>query len=157
MAAMTVVFREDYRKVWLCDSFEGLPEPSPAIYPADAGSVWYKYKQLAVDIESVERLFKSYGLNGENIRYVRGYFRDTLDLVTCDKIAVLRMDADMYESTIQVLNALLKRVQSGGYVIVDDYYAVPECKLAVDEYLAREHMSVSIKQIDWGGAFWRVE
>ncbi len=61
----------------------------------------------------------------------------------------------MYESTMDALNALYDKVSPGGFVIVDDYGVLPQCKRAVTEF--RESLGITdpIHEVDWTGAFWR--
>jgi Macrocin-O-methyltransferase (TylF) len=144
------------RKVWLFDSFEGIPAPDSVSFPHDAGAEWHLYPELAVPLDVVRDLFASYGLLSEQVQFVKGYFRDSLQEFKGDSIAVLRLDGDLYESTWQVLDALYDRVQIGGFVIVDDYHALETCKAAVDDFIEARGISATLQKIDWGGAFWRV-
>jgi len=90
---------DPYRKVWLCDSFRGLPPPSPEKYAADAGDRHHTYEELAVTQEQVRANFARYGLLDERVEFVAGWFRDTLPSAPISRISVLRLDGDMYEST----------------------------------------------------------
>jgi O-methyltransferase len=72
-------------------------------------------------------------------------------------LAVLRLDCDMYGSTIEVLNALYGKLSVGGYCIVDDYSSIPECKKAVDDYISQNRLKVKKHEIDWTGIYWRKE
>jgi hypothetical protein len=72
------------------------------------------------------------------------------------RFAVIRLDGDMYESTIIALEQLYPKLSIGGYLIVDDY-ALPACRQAVDTYRLRHEIQEPIMRIDWTGAFWRKE
>lgn len=74
-----------------------------------------------------------------------------------DRIAVLRLDGDMYESTMNILESLYRRVSLGGFVVVDDYGALANCKAAVDDFRSRLQIRESLQPIDWTGVLWRRE
>ena len=145
------------RKVWLADSFSGLPKSDGTKYEADKGDLHSKEEALSVSREEVENNFNTYGLLDENVEFLVGWFKDTLPKAPINKIAVLRLDGDMYESTINALDALYHKVSQNGYVIVDDYHAVAACKLAVHDYLDQHSLgeNVSIKEIDGTGVYWK--
>jgi len=98
--------------VILADSFAGLPPPDPDRYPADAGSVFHEYPDLAVPLDEVRRNFARFGLLDEQVMFIPGLFKDTLPKAPVDRLAVLRLDGDMYESTIQALDSLYDKVSS---------------------------------------------
>jgi len=143
------------RIVWLADSFEGLPKPDAAKYPEDAGLRLHAVPGLAISLEEVMLNFREYGLLDEQVRFLKGWFRDTLPKAPMERLAVLRLDGDMYESTIEALEHLYPKLSPGGYVIVDDYGAVPGCRRAVDDFRKREGITEKIEEIDWSGVFWR--
>jgi O-methyltransferase len=70
-------------------------------------------------------------------------------------LAVLRLDGDLYESTIDVLRPMYPKVSPGGFVVVDDYFSWPGCRKAVDEYREANGIVAEMKRIDWTGAYWR--
>jgi O-methyltransferase len=123
----------DTRLVWVADSFEGLPRPDPSRYPADEGVRYHEREELAVSLETVQQNFARYGLLDDQVRFLPGWFRETLPAAPIERLAVLRLDGDMYESTIVALDALYPRLSPGGYVIVDDYKLV-RCRAAVDDF-----------------------
>ena len=141
------------RTVWLADSFQGLPPPDPA-YPADEGNTLHAVSELAVSLDEVQANFARYGLLDEQVRFLEGWFRDTLPTAPIKTLAGLRLDGDLYESTIVALDALYPKLSPGGYVIVDDY-ALPMCRQAVDDFRARHRIEVPLEQVDWTGAHWR--
>jgi hypothetical protein len=144
------------RCVWVADSFEGLPEPNEKSYPADMGDTFHSYKELAVSLEQVKMNFEKYDLLDEQVKFLKGWFKDTLNDAPIEKLALLRLDGDMYESTWDALTALYPKVSSGGYVIVDDYHVVEGCRIAVHDYLAKNRLSPEIKEIDGVGVYWMV-
>jgi len=143
------------RRVWVADSFEGLPPPNANKYPADAGLRLHKSKALAVSVDEVRANFKEYGLLDEQVHFLRGWFRDTLPTAPIERLAVLRLDGDMYESTMDALTSLYQRVSPGGYVIVDDYGAVPACRRAIEDFRRKQGTAEPLCEIDWSGVYWR--
>lgn len=95
-------------------------------------------------------------LDEQRVRFLEGWFSDTLPDAPIEKIAILRLDGDLYESTMDVLTALYERVQPGGYVIVDDYGDWEPCRRAVDEFRANRRIEARIEPIDGSGVYWRV-
>jgi O-methyltransferase len=144
-----------HRLVWGADSFEGLPKPDPERYPADEGDRHWTFPQLTVSQEEVEANFARYGLLDDQVRFLPGWFRETLPTAPIERIAVLRLDGDMYESTMVALEALYPKLSPGGFVIVDDYNCVPQCKLAVDEFRAAHAIVDPLEPIDWTAVYWR--
>ena len=145
------------RTVWVADSFAGLPEPDGKKYKLDKGDLHYKEAALSVSRDQVEDNFRSYGQLDENVKFLEGWFKDTLPSAPIQKVAVLRLDGDMYESTMDALLSLYEKVTPNGYVIVDDYHAVEGCKKAVHDYLDAncKNEKVEIKEIDGTGVFWK--
>ena len=143
------------RFVWVADSFEGLPPPDTANYPADTGLDLSQIAELAVSLETVQDNFSRYGLLDDQVRFLEGYFRDTLPFAPIQKLALLRLDGDLYESTIQSLTYLYPKLSPGGFVIVDDYNAIEPCKRAVHDYLETPDLSVELQPVDWTAVYWR--
>jgi len=155
MRALQCLAGEENRRVWLADSFQGLPLPDEADI-ADKGSAFHRVTELAVSRADVESRFQRYGLLDENVRFIEGWFSESLPGADTGPIALLRVDADMYRSTLDALNHLHHRVVSGGYVIVDDYGAIPECRMAVDEFRSNTNVTSPIMPIDFTGVFWQL-
>ena len=143
------------RCVWVADSFAGLPKPDAARYPADAGDRHWTYGELAISLQQVRANFGRYGLLDDQVRFLPGWFKDTLSAAPIEKLAVLRLDGDMYESTMDAIVPLYPKLSPGGFVIVDDYGAVPACKRATDDYRAKNGIDTPIQTIDWTGVYWR--
>ncbi len=156
MRAVIAATGDQSRDTWLFDSFEGLPKPDAGSFPKDKGlDLWMYNNYLAVSLEDVSANFARYDLLDERTRFIRGWFRDTIPNAPVNKISVLRLDGDLYESTWMVLTHLYPKLSPGGFVIVDDYGAVPACKAAVDEFRAKHWIGSPITQVDWTGVFWR--
>lgn len=143
------------RVVWAADSFEGLPEPNAKDYPADAGLRFNEFKALAVPLEQVKENFARYGLLDGQVRFLKGWFRDTLPSAPLERLAVLRLDGDLYESTSDALNNLYPRLQTGGYVIVDDYNDIAACRQAVADYRDRHRITERVMPVDWSAVYWK--
>ena len=154
MRAVLKAYNETDRIVWVADSFQGVPRPNPTLYPADAGETFWKMPHLVVPLEEVQRNFQRYELLDSQVRFLVGWFRDTLPKAPIDRLAVLRLDGDLYESTMDSLNNLYPKLSSGGYVIIDDY-ALPTCRAAVDDYRSRYKISEPIVRIDYYGSYWQ--
>ena len=145
------------RTVWLADSFAGLPAPDAARYPADRGADLHTYTALAVPLEAVRGNFERYGLLDGQVRFLQGWFRDTLPGAPIERLAILRLDGDLYESTMDALTALYDRLSPGGFVIVDDYGVFENCRAAIADFRAARGIATRIQEIDGSGVFWQRE
>lgn len=139
----------------MADSFEGLPPPDPDRYPEDKGNRLHTYDDLAVSMEEVQRNFERYGLLDDQVRFLKGWFRDTLSEAPIAALAVARLDGDMYESTMDSLVHLYPKLSVGGYLIVDDYGAFRVCRQAVHDYRKAHGIDDEIRKVDWSGVFWQ--
>jgi O-methyltransferase len=142
------------RVVWVADSFEGLP-PSDGRFAADAGDQHYTKPELAISQEEVEENFRRYDLLDDQVKFLKGWFSETLPTAPIDQIAVLRLDGDMYASTMDALDALYDKVSVGGFVVVDDYGAVKGCAQAIHDFRDARGITDEIVPIDWAGVYWR--
>src|SRR5262245_35837183 len=156
MRAARAAYGDEARRVWVADSFEGLPAPEAGV-EADRGDQHHGYETLAVSLERVQANFARYGLLDERVRFLKGWFKDTLTKAPIDQLAIARLDGDMYASTMDAIRPLYPRLSIGGYLIVDDYGIVPGCKQAVDEYRAERGITEPIVDIDGWGVYWRRE
>jgi O-methyltransferase len=142
MRAVLEALKDRNRKVWLFDSFEGLPKPDSASFPKDKDDPHWTYAHyLSVSLEQVKANFAKYELLDERTQFVKGWFRDTIPNSNIKNISVLRLDGDMYESTWLVLTHLYPKLSSGGFTIIDDYGAIPSCKAAVDDFRAKDSIA----------------
>ena len=155
MRAILKAHRVTDRTVWVADSFEGLPAPDAQKHSADTGDQHHTRSDLAVSVEMVKENFERYDLLDDQVKFLKGWFSDTLPTAPIDKIAVLRLDGDMYASTMDALNALYEKVTPGGYVIVDDYGAVPACAKAIHDYMDEHGIKDELVEIDWASVYWR--
>lgn len=156
MRAVLAAYVDETRRVWLADSFAGVPPPDTANYQADKGIRLDRAARiLAVSEEEVRANFQRYALLDDQVRFLPGWFKDTLHKAPIDQIAVLRLDGDLYESTIQALDALYPRLSPGGFCIIDDYHAIKACQQAVADYRAKHGVTAEIVEIDGTGVLWR--
>lgn len=142
------------RQVWVCDSFQGLPQPKGDQYPSDRGDTHWTAPYLSVSLEQVQTNFEGYNLLDGNLVFVKGWFSDTLPLIPEDtRFSVLRLDGDMYESTIVALENLYPKLSVGGYLIVDDY-GLPNCRQALNDYREFHGITDEYVKIDNSSAYW---
>lgn len=143
------------RRVWVADSFEGVPPPNPREFPADRDDVCYTFPALAVPLETVRANFSRYGLLDDQVVFLKGWFRDTLPGAPIDRLAILRLDGDMYESTMQALAALYDKVSLGGFVIVDDFGVLENCRQAIADFRSSRNIKDRVFNIDDTGIYWQ--
>jgi O-methyltransferase len=126
------------RKYFLFDSFEGMP-PAQEI-DGDKAISWQQRPDSDNNRAEIDFAKRAMALSkATDVTYCPGWFSDTLTgFEAPGGIAVLRLDADWYESTMQCLDALYPQVVPGGLILIDDYYMFDGCSKAVHEYLARE-------------------
>lgn len=142
------------RKVFVADSFEGLPKPDTDKYHSDKGDQHHVQSFLAVSKEEVENNFKRYDLLDKQVIFLKGWFKDTLPQAPIDKLSILRLDGDMYGSTMDALENLYPKLSKGGYCIIDDY-ALQGCRSAVDDYRIKHSITSEIKEIDRSSCYWK--
>jgi len=155
MRAMLAVLGAADRRVWVADSFMGLPKPDAAAYPADAQDTLYAVKFLGVSLDEVKANFAKFNMLDDRVQFLKGWFKDTLPTAPIDKLAILRLDGDMYESTMNALDALYAKVSLGGFVVVDDY-VLENCKKAIHDFRDRHKIVEPLEPIDPYSVFWRV-
>lgn len=143
------------RSVWCADSFHGLPKPDPQNFPQDAGDRHHEFEALAVTLEQVQANFMKYGLLDDQVKFLQGWFKDTLPSAPIKSLAILRLDGDIYQSTIESLQFLFDKLSVGGYVIIDDYGAVSACRQAVTDFRNSRGITDSIQPIDGIGVYWQ--
>jgi O-methyltransferase len=144
------------RTVWVSDSFQGLPPPDPARYPADTGDTLHTMGGLAVGVDQVKHNFERYGLLDDQVKFLVGWFKDTLPTAPIETIAVMRLDGDMYESTWQAIEALYPKLSPGGFCIVDDFGShASQCGRAINDYRKAHGITEEIIDVDGFGAYWR--
>lgn len=150
------------RHLWLFDSYEGLPDPGERDIKADNTTGDHvrplpKGSCLGTLEEVQSLLFAKFGFNPSKISFVKGWFENTVPATQSqlEKIAMLRIDGDWYESTKVCLEHLYDKVSPGGVIVVDDYLSCIGCKLAVDEFIAARKLPVILQGDGRGGCFFR--
>ncbi|MBW4495248.1 MAG: TylF/MycF family methyltransferase [Oscillatoria princeps RMCB-10] len=154
MRAILKAYGVTDRLVWVADSFEGLPAPNPTKYPEDAKWNLHLVDVLAVSLDEVMSNFERYGLLDERVRFLKGWFRDTLPHAPIEKLAVLRLDGDLYESTMDALVNLYPKLSIGGYAIVDDW-TLDSCRQAIDDFRNQNGITDEIVPIDRSAVYWQ--
>lgn len=159
MRAVLAAHGIDDRSVWAADSFQGLPEPEQD----SVDNMLYNLppvvgiERFAVSLDSVKRNFERYGLLDEQVRFLPGWFSETLPQAPIERIAVLRLDGDFYSSTMDTLTHLYPKVVPGGYIIVDDWGISQVCgeQAAVVDYRKQHGIEDEIVEVDWHASYWR--
>jgi hypothetical protein len=153
MRALLAAYDVRDRTVWVADSFEGMPVPDAARYPADEKMDLSDVEELAVSLQEVKRNFRRYGLLDDQVRFLKGWFKDSLPGAPIKQLAILRLDADLYESTMDAIKHLYPKLSPGGCLIVDDYW-IPACEQAITDYRSEHGITDEIVRIDTQGVFW---
>ena len=143
------------RKVYVVDSFEGLPPPKVEQFSHDKGMNLHLYSELAVSLDEVKANFARYGLLDGQVAFVKGLFQDTLPSLDAGPFALLRLDGDLYESTYVTLENLYPKLSLGGFIIVDDFNSLACCRQAVLDYRSRIGITAPMHQIDWSASWWQ--
>lgn len=148
------------RKIYLYDTFEGMPEPtindidysgnnaSKLLMENESnkeGSVW-----CFADLSDVQNNLRLTNFPERNLVYIKGKVEDTIPkIIPKENIALLRLDTDWYESTKHELTFLFPKLEVNGVLIIDDYGHWQGCKIAVDEYLNENNVSMLLNIIDY--------
>jgi len=139
------------RTVWVADSFEGMPMPKNSKDGSDHSTESY----LSVSLEQVKANFSRFGLLDDQVQFLKGWFSESLPDAPVDRLAILRLDGDLYHSTIDVLNTMYDKVSIGGYVIIDDYYSWPGCRRAVRDFFENRGGLPDCHDIDTDAVWFR--
>ncbi|MBS2038644.1 class I SAM-dependent methyltransferase [bacterium] len=148
---------ERKRQVWVADSFEGLPQPDPEQSPFDAISHEFlkEIGGLSCSQEEVRENFRRFDLLDRQVRFLPGWFSDTLKEAPIEKLALIRLDADYYESTRDALEALYPKLSVGGFIIIDDYGSAGlGARQAVDDFRRRERIAAPMRGVNENIAYW---
>jgi hypothetical protein len=137
----------------VADSFEGVPSPTLA---QDQGIDLSKdnFPVLSVGLDKVKELFLRYDLLDDQVKFLKGWFKDTLPQAPIERLSILRLDGDLFESTMDALRALYDKVSIGGVVIIDDYNALEVCKMAVSDFRQERQIEDEIIKIDDVSVYW---
>jgi O-methyltransferase len=152
MRALLKMHGVEDRVVWAADSFEGMPKPRNDSDGLDLRHLDY----LSVSLDEVKQNFARFGMLDEQVRFIPGWFSDSLPQAPIERLALLRLDGDLYSSTMDALQNLYHKITPGGYVIVDDYHSWEPCKRAVTDFLSDRRIAADIREIDGSGVYWQV-
>jgi O-methyltransferase len=150
MRAVLKAYQITDRSVWVADSFAGLPE----IDRQHETFAWQR-GNMAVSLEAVRNNFARYGLLDEHVVFLKGFFSETLPTAPVRQLSILRVDADLYESTMDVLRNLYSTLSVGGYAIFDDYQNLPDCRRAIDDFRRNHGITEEICGIDKRAVYWQ--
>lgn len=140
-------FWGENRKVFVADSFNGLPKPEMERYPQDEGDPHHTYEPLKISCDEVKGNFKKYNCLDKNVIFLEGWFKDTLPtLKNNQKFSIIRLDGDMYCSTMDALENLYPKLSVGGWCIIDDY-ALPNCAAAVHDFRNKYNINETMNLI----------
>lgn len=144
------------REVWVVDSFQGFPGSGdgPVVDPEAEEMSMLEF--LSIPVEEVKASFDRLGL-GDGVRFVPGFFAQTMPQLRGGHWALVRLDGDSYEATRDCLEALYPGLAKGGYLVVDDYGAIEVCRRAVDDYRNEHGITELLEQVDWTCVRWRRE
>eukprot|EP00804_Cyclotella_cryptica_P026712 CCRYP_007948-RA/>CCRYP_007948-RA protein AED:0.18 eAED:0.09 QI:0/0/0.25/1/1/1/4/165/291 len=153
-AVITAHGEAQSRTSYVCDSFAGLPPGDRSLDLNDKN--WDNTPYLEVASEIVAGSFNRYGLLDHNVVFAKGFFNETMPPLSkhIDMLSVMRLDGDMYESTVDVLYHLYDKLSIGGYVIMDDWYGFPS-KTACEDFFQVHEISPEIIKIDHIAAYWK--
>lgn len=157
MRGLLKAFGDEQRCVWVADSFEGLPVPDPKLNLKDAiaHELLQLVNGLSISLDEVKDVFRRYDMLDERVRILHGWFDETLPTAPIQSLAVLRLDADYYESTKTALDHLYPKLSIGGFAIIDDYGAPVGARRAVDEYRQAHGISDELLQVNGQEFYWR--
>lgn len=140
------------RDIWLFDTYTGMSKPSEHDEYVFGGrsskDVWEATSRgdhndwCYASLDEVKKNVFSTGYPKEKYRFVKGMVESTLTEKTTDlpeKIALLRLDTDFYESTLVELETLYPRLVQGGVLLIDDYGSWTGARKAVEEYFNKKN------------------
>jgi hypothetical protein len=141
----------DTRSVYVADSFKGFPTPK---FEMDKAASFLEEPILKVSQTTVQSNFEAYGLLDERVKFIEGFFGDTLPKFE-GRLALLRVDCDLFESTTDVLNNLYDKVPPGGFVIIDDFSQIDVCRYATQLFRMKPSITDRLVPIDHSAVYWR--
>ncbi len=149
-------YHEGHRMSYVCDSFQGLPPGDRALDPGDSGWESLGGHYLEVSAHTVAANFHEMGLLDANVVFAKGLFNETMAPLSSQiqNLAIMRLDGDLYESTVDVLYSLYGKVSVGGYVIIDDWFGFPAQTACVDFFHVHD-INPEIVKIDEYAVYWQ--
>ena len=141
------------KKVFVADSFAGLPPPDENKYPLDKGDTHHTREDLAIGLDEVKANFARFELLSDRIVFIEGFFEESLRSAPVDDLALLRLDGDMYGSTMTVLEQLYHKLSVGGFLILDDWL-LSGARQALLDFRDRVGITEPLYQ-DFSGVYWQ--
>lgn len=143
------------RCVWVSDSFQGFPRADGDLSAAydlavDLAGVDF----LAIALDEVKASFARFGCE-RGVEFVPGFFEDTLPGLRGRRWSLVRLDGDTYDSITVALRSLYPGLAPGGFLVVDDYLPLDQCREAVENFRREHAIDEPIEEIDWSGVRWR--
>lgn len=141
------------KRVLVCDSFAGLPKPSGK-FIQDRGDMHYTESKLAISLEQVQNHFRIFKCLDERVIFIKGFFGETLpnnELV--QKLSILRMDGDMYESTYDVFHSCYDKLTDKGVCIIDDF-CLKGARDCTHDFRQQRNIRDEIVTVDKCGVYW---
>tara|TARA_R110000868_G_scaffold177772_2_gene416819 strand:+ start:8205 stop:9434 length:1230 start_codon:yes stop_codon:yes gene_type:complete len=139
------------KTVYCADSFQGLPPMTHEKDIIDYTTPNWDY--IKVPLEDVKNNFKEFGMT-EGVEFIEGWFSESLKGWN-KPLSILRLDGDMYSSTMDALEHCYFSVSKGGYVIVDDYF-IPECAMAIKDFMEKYNLNNELIRINYTSVYWQV-
>jgi O-methyltransferase len=143
-------------QLYCADSFEGMPKPKLKTDLDSLNGDYSKIDFYTVGLEKVIENFKNFNALDSQVHFVKGWFSETMPLLRekIKKISLLRVDCDLYESTLDVLVNMYDKVSEGGFVYIDDYYGWEGCRKAVDEFRLARSIDQALVTVDRDSVYW---
>lgn len=161
VARSLVRLKDSSRTLWLYDTFDGMSEPDEDDVDLTGNAARHLLDEQSMEdplsiwcrspFDEVRRNLESTGYGLDNMRFVAGMVEETIPASLPERISLLRLDTDWYESTLHELTHLYPRLSPGGVLIIDDYGHWQGCRRAVDEYFASQGVSIFLHRIDYTG------
>lgn len=155
--------KDTERAIYLYDTYAGMSEPTLNDKKNNSSVLAFdKWNQMQkgeyndwcyASLNEVKTNIKTLGYPTQNIHFVVGKVEETIPNTIPDKIAVLRLDTDWYESTKHELKYLYPRLEKGGVLILDDYGSWAGARKAVDEYFEEIGLNPNLITIDGTGRY----
>jgi hypothetical protein len=152
LMGMTLKHLHADKMLWVFDTFAGLPAPTQNDPDYEIAKEYTG--TCRGEFEEVQSLFADCQILDQSI-LVKGLFRDTLPVSSVDRIAVLHLDGDWYESVRDCLEHLYDRVSPGGIIQIDDYGHWAGARKATHEFLAKRSINVRLRYLDYTGRQFR--
>lgn len=155
VAALTLLENKDAnRHLYMYDTYEGMSEPTGedvSIHGDTGEDTWQGINQCYADFPDVQRNIGSTNYPSSLVHMIKGKVEETIPQEIPEKIAILRLDTDWYESTYHELVHLYPRLVKGGVLIIDDYGHWQGARKAVDKYFTENNIPVLLNWIDYTG------